>query len=317
MFLVTGANGFVGRVLCAKIAAEGREAIACVRKRTSSETDARIRWVEVGQMDGNTNWMNILPGVHTVFHLAARAHVLDETMSNPLPCFRRTNVDASAQLVRSAIRCGVKRFVFVSSIGVNGNTSGHAFTEIDDPRPTEAYSISKWEAEQQNMFLCRDSGMELVIVRPPLVYGPGCPGNFRRLLNLVNKGLPLPFGQVNNRRSFIGVGNLADFLFTCAVRPVPPISTFVVSDGEDISLVRLLGVLAEGMEKRLILLPVPPSLLKGVASLFGRSKIYDKICGDLYIDSSLARRTLQWNAPKSLDDGLIETARWFQRHGSV
>lgn len=310
--LVTGANGFVGAAVCAELAQRGLEYVAAMRKLTpAGEGGTGGLYVPVGSIDGATDWRVALAGCSSVIHLAARAHVLHDTVTDPLAAFRQTNVEGSLQLARSAMLAGVKRFVFVSSVGVNGNQGERAFTEADPPQPAEAYAISKLEAEVALRRAVVGSPMELVIVRPPLVYGPGCPGNFLRLLKLLSSRVPLPFGAIDATRSFVGVWNLADFLVTCALHEHAGGELFLISDMEDVALPKLLRGLAEGMQRSAPIFSFPPVLLGMAAQTLGKGAIFDKLCGGLTVDASYAARTLDWRPPVPLLEGLLRTGRWY------
>jgi UDP-glucose 4-epimerase len=304
--LITGANGFVGRVACEEFSARGFSVVAAVRTEAlESRPDAKV--ISVGSIDAKTDWTSALTGCSTVLHLAGRAHILNEDSTNALEKFRATNVDGSIQLARSAAEHGVRRFVFVSSIGVHGQYRGLPFNERDTPQPFDAYAISKLEAEIALRDLAAETGLEIVIVRPPLVYGPGCPGNFRRLLKLIDSGMPLPFGSIKCKRSFVSVWNLVDFLIRCVSHPEAGGETFLVSDLSDVTLPELIRMLAAGMKRRALLLPVNEKLLSVAARALGKDKVYEKLCGPLNVNSAHAAGMLGWTPPVSLVDGLYRT----------
>lgn len=311
--LVTGANGFIGARVCETLQARGSKVTAAIRRRGALHGDEQglLTTVEVGDIGADTSWDQALDGCRYIIHLAARAHILDDDAADPLAQFRNTNVDGTIQLARAASNAGVKRFVYVSSIGVNGLSSDLPFLEDDVPRPTEPYAISKLESEIELRKLCGANGMELTIVRPTLVYGPGCPGNFARLLRLVASGLPLPFASVANRRSFIGVWNLADLLILCMTHPNAAGRTFLASDMQDISLPELLRVIAKSMNKPIRLIPVPPAMLMYAARLVNKLSLYEKLCGSLTVDASSLRDVLGWKPPVALEKGLAITAKHY------
>lgn len=246
-----------------------------------------------------------------IIHLAGRAHILSDTSVDPTAEFYESNYRMTMALAQTAIEKKVSRFIFMSSIGVNGSTSETPFNEISTPNPCEPYALSKLEAENGLREIARRSSMEVVIVRPPLVYGPNCPGNFLRLLNLIYKGLPLPIGAVDNRRSLIGVHNLADFLVRCIDHPAAANKTFLIADRPDISTPDLMRTLALGMDRPSRLLPVPYGLTRAAAAMVGKRSTLEKLCSTLQIDSSFARDTLGWAEPISLREGLLETGRWY------
>lgn len=311
--LVTGANGFIGKMVCAELLARGFEVTAAVRKVPvdGNVNSAGLRFVGVGNVDADTCWDTALAGCSGVIHLAARAHILNDEVADPLAAFRATNVAGTLQLARCAARAGVARFVFVSSVGVNGNQNERPFTESDTPLPAEPYAVSKLEAELALQTDALGEAMKLVIVRPPLVYGPGCPGNFLRLLKLLSTRIPLPFGAMRNKRSFIGIWNLADFLATCLVHDKAGGHVFLISDLEDVTLPDLLRGLALGMGRTVPLFSVPPGWLATLAGMAGKGAMFDKLGGSLTVDASRAHTVLGWTPPVSLAEGLQRTGRWY------
>lgn len=310
--LVTGATGFVGRALIGRLQqSPGFEVYAVVR-RSTTQLRKDVQACEVGDFNERTDFHEVLAGTDIVVHAAARAHVLHDNVSNPLAEYRRINVDVTRNLARQAIESNVKRFVYVSSVGVNGSESvGAPFTEASPPSPTADYAVSKYEAEQVLQSEFQGKSTELVIIRPPLVYGADAPGNIGRLLRLIASGLPLPLGSVRNKRSLLARENLVDFIVTCIQHPDAAGHVFLVADGEDVSTVDLLRLLAEGMGKRLRLLPVPMSVIKFGATLLGRHYIYQQLCGNLQVDISKARTLLNWSPPVSASDALRKTGADF------
>jgi UDP-N-acetyl-alpha-D-quinovosamine dehydrogenase len=308
--LVTGATGFVGRALCRRLLESGTRVVAGIRQQ--AKLDEGVTPVVVGEIDETTDWSRALSGVDVVFHLAARAHVLHETAADPLAEFRKTNVAGTERLARSAAAAGVRRLVYVSSIGVNGlyTKEGKKFSEADVPQPHNAYALSKWEAEQALTRIADETELEVVIVRPPLVYGPGAPGNFAQMLAVVAKGVPLPFASVHNCRSLIYVGNLADALVACATRPAAAGQTYLASDGEDVSTPELLRQLAGALGVPARLFPCPPALLRLAGRLNGRHEQMERLLGSLQVDSGKIRRELNWLPPYTLQQGLQATADW-------
>lgn len=304
--LVTGANGFVGRALCAALERSGHAVRAAVRGASDSGPVGRGGVICVGAIDGRTDWTPALDGVQVVVHLAARVHVMRDRVPDPLAAFRAVNVEGSMRLARQAAQRGVKRLVFLSSIKVNGEATaaGHAFSEDDAARPLDNYGHSKWEAEQGLRSLAQATGMDVTIVRPPLVYGPGVRANFAALMRTIEAGWPLPLASVRNRRSLIGIDNLSDLLMTCMHHPAAANQTFLASDGEDLSTPDLLRRLASAMHRPARLLPVPPALLLAGAALLGRRTVVERLCGSLQADSTKARSLLGWVPPIGVDEGL-------------
>jgi nucleoside-diphosphate-sugar epimerase len=306
--LVTGANGFVGSYLCSELIQRGARVRLALRTPSLKQESFDFR--VVGQIDKQTNWSEALCGVDAVIHLAARVHVMQDESRDPLAEFRLVNVAATENLARQAARAGVKRFVYVSSIKVNGEaTDGISqYTELDAPSPKDPYGVSKYEAEQALHRVAAETGLEVVIVRPPLVYGAGVKGNFAQMLKVLTKGIPLPFSSVTNRRSLVYVGNLVDALILCATHPAAAGQTYLVSDGEDISTPDLLRLLGEAMGRPARLLPLPVALLKLAGSLTGKADQVDRLVGSLQIDSGKIRRELGWMPPYTLSQGLRATA---------
>lgn len=311
--LVTGANGFVGNVLTEDLLGRGYEVRAVVRHLASPVVVAadRLEWKAIGDIGPVTDWTSLLTDVDVVMHLAGRAHILNENTADPLAMFRATNTAGTAQLAKDAIRTGVKKFIFVSSIGVHGPQTSQPLNESSPINPSENYALSKWEAEEALRGLAT-SEFPVTIVRPPLVYGPSCPGNFRRLLKLASSGFPLPFKSIDNRRSFVGVGNLSDFLIACIENPAANNQTFVIADEEVLSLSKLIFVLREMAGRKAWLFPIPTKILSLSMSLLGKKNLFDKIYRDLEVDSSFARRTLNWKQPKSMVSQLRNVSEWYE-----
>lgn len=308
--LVTGATGFIGRALVARLAAEPRFRVRASVRRRSELLPSAVEQVVTGGLSGATDWSEVLRDMGAAVHLAARAHVLDDRAADPLAEFRRINVEGAANFAtQAAATAGFRRFVFVSSIGVNGNaTHGRPFSEVDPPRPVEPYAVSKREAEDALKAIADRTALELTIVRPPLVYGPGAPGNFGRLARIVARGVPLPFGAIRNRRSLIAIDNLVDFITIAIANPAAANETFLVSDGEDLSTAELVTRLGRAQGRRPRLIPVPAAILRSVAALVGKRDVVDRLIGSLEIDSTKARRVLQWTPPVAVDEALRRTA---------
>jgi len=323
-FLITGANGFVGKLLGAKLLQRGYFVRAAMRSADKFADD--LEPVMVGDIDGATDWSEALHGVEVVVHLAARVHVMREIDADPLAEFRRVNVDGTANLARQAAGAGVKRLVYVSSVKVNGESTTpiltpapplkgrvqNAFTEADAPCPQDPYGISKWEAEQALHRVAQETGLEVVIVRPPLVYGPGAKGNFISLLKAVGKGIPLPLAATDNARSLIYVGNLADALAACAIHPAAAGQTYLVSDGAPVSTAALVAKIAQALGCRNRAFRFPPVILRSVAALLGRTAQVDRLLGSLRVNDAKIRSELGWTPPFTLEQGLQATAMWYR-----
>jgi len=308
--LVTGSTGFVGRRLCSALREQGLDVREAVRR--SPAVNAGLDVVAVGAIDGQTDWRRAVEETGSVIHLAGRAHVMREDEADPLAVYRRVNVAGTVRLALQAAAAGVRRFVFVSSVKVNGEaTTGRPFTEADVPAPLDAYGVSKHEAEEELKDIGRESGMEIVVVRPTLVYGPDVKGNFLSLLHWLRRGLPLPLARCDNRRSFTGLTNLADLLIQCVLHPAAANETFLAADGEDLSTPELLRRMARALGRKARLLPFPPAMLRVAAGVVGRPGVYERLCGSLRVDASKARELLGWRPPLTVDEELARTARWF------
>jgi nucleoside-diphosphate-sugar epimerase len=264
------------------------------------------REIVTGDLNTATDLNSALEGVNVVIHAAARAHIMNDGAVDPLSEYRRVNVDGTLNLARQAAGAGVQRFIFVSSVKVNGELSSEQapFYPNDTPAPEDAYGISKWEAEQGLKAIAKETGMEVVIVRPPLVYGPGVKGNFASMVKLVRKGVPLPLGSIRNKRSLVAVDNLVDFIVTCIDHPAAANQVFMVSDGEDISTSELLRELGKAMGKPARLVPVPAGLLRLGATVLGKRAVAHRVLGSLQVDISDAKALLGWKPPVSLKEGL-------------
>src|SRR5690554_2837017 len=302
--LLTGATGFVGKSLAGALALEPGVDLTCVVRRSSSDSAGRV--VVTGELDGRTDWLEALDGQQVIIHSAARAHIMKDEVADPLAEYRRVNVDGTLNLARQAANAGVKRFIFLSSIKVNGEHTcpGKPFTENNEPDPQDAYGVSKREAEDGLMSLARESDMEVVIIRPVLVYGPGVKGNFATLNKLVSKGVPLPLGAVKNRRSFVALGNLVDLVTTCLDHPAAANQVFLAGDGRDMSTPELLQEVAAAMGKSARLVPVPEGLLMFGATLLGKKAVAQRVLGSLQVDISKARNLLGWSPPLTPQEGL-------------
>jgi UDP-glucose 4-epimerase len=309
--LITGASGFVGGALCAHFVMRGFNVIGTVRKLPAAPVtgvDYRI----VGDLDASADWHDVLSGVQAVVHCASRVHVMREKAADPLLACRAVNVLGTGQLAREASTAGVSRFVYVSTIKVSGErTLGRPFCAEDDPQPEDAYAQSKLEAELTLKDISQNTQMEVVIVRPPLVYGPGVKGNFLSLLRVIQNGWPLPLASCDNQRSFIGLTNLVSLLEKCVTHPAAAGQVFLAADGDDLTTPELLRRVARALGRKARLLPFPPAMLHLAANITGRPGTYERLCGSLQVDTSKTRELLGWSPPSSVDAELARTASWY------
>ena len=309
--LISGATGFVGQALVAALRAQQRPVRRALRQAIAGDEPDDV---VVGDIGPDTDWLSALQDVDCVVHLAARTHVLDERSADALEAYRRINVLGTIRLAQLAAAAGVRRLVFLSSVKVNGDaTTSRAYTENDAPMPQDAYGITKREAEDALRRIGSETRMEVVILRPPLVYGPGVKGNFLRLLRLIERGLPLPLASVDNRRSLIYVENLVNAIIACVNAPAAAGKTYLVSDGEDVSTPALIGKLATAMGRSPRLLPCPVALLNLGAAMVGKRAAAARLTGSLRVDSSRIRAELGWVPRYSLDQGLNATAQWYHQ----
>jgi UDP-glucose 4-epimerase len=299
--LVTGANGFIGRALCHSFEERQISFLPVLRQDDGSGRKSAL----VEDINGLTDWSSILPGMSAIVHLAARVHVLKDDSNDPLTEFRRINVQGTLNLARQAVAHGVRRFIYLSTIKVNGEeTYGRAFGAEDVPAPVDPYGISKLEAETGLQKIASETGMEVVIVRPPLVYGRGVGGNFGRLLSLVKKGVPLPVAAIRNKRSLVYVENLCDLIRVCLTHHLAPEGIQLVSDGDDVSTPDLIRKMAQCCERRARMVFVPVSLLRLAGRVTGYSDEIQRLIGDLQVDGSATREKLQWQPPFTFEQGL-------------
>jgi len=311
--LITGATGFVGRGLFENLKFK-KNFLAHLTTRTNQEKISEgAKTFNIGEIDSNTNWKDALDGVSCIVHCAARAHMMEKNQTDSLNAYRRINVDGTRNLAKQAAGIGIKRFIFLSSIKVNGEetTASKSFKYDDIPQPKDSYGISKWEAEQALLEISKKTGLEIVIIRVPLIYGVRVKGNFLRLLDLVYKQMPLPFFNINNSRSFIGLDNLVDLIIHCIDHPKATGKTFLVSDGEDISTPDLIIKLSKIMGRSTRLFSFPISIFKLISYLIGKTPEVNRLIGSLRVNSSHTRKILEWNPPFSLDEGLEKTVLWY------
>jgi len=300
--LITGANGFVGRALCRNLHAHGHIVVPAVRKPSGLDDE-----IIVGDIGPSSDWTKPLNGCDAVVHLAARVHLMDDQAENPSALYRLANTDATLNIARQTAEAGVKRFVFVSTIKVNGEGRSTPYRETDVPAPEGPYAVSKWEAEQGLRRLAAEIGLEVVVLRPPLVYGPGVKANFQRLARAVRRGWPLPLGAIDNRRSLLYLGNLVDAIRLCAERSDAAGQTFLLDDGNPISTPDLIRAMAHAMGRKPRILKTPLPLLEAAGGFLGRRKAVARLTGSLFVDSSAIRSHLGWTPPFSMETGLKET----------
>lgn len=303
--MLTGATGFVGGAVLRRLCVDSFSATAALR-HVAVDLPSSVMRCMINGVDSGTDWSAALRGQEVVVHCAARVHVMHDTTEDPLKAFRAINVGGTLNLARQAVAAGVHRFVFVSSIGVNGaqTAPGNPFSEADQSKPHNAYALSKWEAEQGLLRIAGETGLDVVIIRPPLVYGCNAPGNFGALMRAVQRGWPLPLGAVHNQRSLVALDNLVDFIVTCITHPQAANQTFLVSDGQDLSTTELVRGMAQAAGVPARLLPVPVWALQAVAMLLGKGEAVQRLCGNLQVDISKARSLLGWVPPISSDEGL-------------
>ncbi len=312
--LVTGANGFVGQHLGRQLADQGHEVVAALRNPQARLDYPVQRRETVGDIGPGTDWHRALEGVEVVIHLAARGHVMNEHRADPMAEFRNINTAGTLQLAGQAVAAGVRRLVYVSTIKVNGEAShGPPFRESDPVAPQDPYARSKHEAEQQLFALMARTGLEVVVVRPPLVYGPGVKGNFLRLMKLVDRALPLPLASIDNRRSLVNVWNLCSLLIRCCEHERAPGEVFLVADGEDLSTPELLRRLAAALHRPSRLWPFPPVLLAAFTRLLGQQASWERLAASLQVDIRKAQQWLDWQPGTPVNAALAATADGYRQ----
>ena len=303
--LVTGATGFIGSELMQQLANDSELQLRAAARKKIEGLPVNISTYQIGDIDAHTDWREALAECRTVIHTAARAHIMGDSAQDPLAEFRRVNVDGTLNLARQAIDAGVKRFIFISSIKVNGEGGSNRIYHFDDPAaPEDDYGLSKWETEQGLRALCTKSSMELVVIRPPLIYGPGVKGNLELLAKVIDKGLPLPLGAIENQRDMLSLNNLIDLIKTCIEHPAAPGQVFLCCDNEPISTPLLIKLIANGLEKTARLWPVPVSVLNLLACLTGRQAMIKRLSSDFKIDMQHTMNTLEWQPTFSVADSM-------------
>jgi nucleoside-diphosphate-sugar epimerase len=314
MILVTGATGFVGAALVERLAREGVETRACVR-RNDVFMPAGIHTVLVEDLTANTDWSLALTSVGVIVHTAARVHVMNDVTNDSLTEYRRTNVQGTLNLARQAVAAGVRRFVFISSIKVNGEATelGFPFSASDMPAPLDPYGVSKMEAEQGLREIGSQTGLEIVIIRPPLVYGFGVKANFAALMRIVQRKWVLPLSAVHNKRSLVALDNLVDLIVTCITHPKAAQNIFLVSDGHDLSTTELILGLAQAAGVSARLLPMPVWVLQAAATMIGKGDVAKRLCGNLQVDISKTQSLLDWKPAISVEEGLLKAVKGIQK----
>lgn len=304
--LLTGATGFIGQQLINTLIDQNEFSLKiAIRAKSKFPVDSKISVFKGMELSATTNWHEALEGCNVVIHTAARAHIMEDKAEDPLREFRKVNTEGTLNLARQAANSGVKRFIFISSIKVNGESTpaNHAFSADDLPNPTDPYAISKYEAEQGLQLIATKTGMEVVIIRPPLVYGPGVKGNFLRMLSGLQKRVPLPLGAIRNKRSFVSVDNLNSLIITCIYHPRAANQVFLVSDDHDLSTTELLKQLGSTLNKPVYLLPIPQILLRLAAVALGKKAMFDRLCGSLQLNIDKTKEMLDWKPVQTVEEG--------------
>jgi len=312
--LVTGANGFIGRALCTRSLAAGWHVRGIIRPDSHIvRLPKGVETFKIESIGPDTEWSTALKSIDTVVHLAARVHMMNDSAADPLEEYRKVNVAGTEKLAKTAANAGIRRFIFMSSVKVNGEGKPSSYTETDSPSPTDPYGVSKWEAEQILNDIAAQTGMEVVTLRAPLVYGPNVKANFLNLIKIVQHGIPLPVGNINNRRSFIYLGNLIYAIVACVQYTGTLGPTYLISDGEDVSTTDLIKRIAHALERPARVFPFPSFLLRLAAKILGKGTAIDRLLDSHTINMSKIQHELKWKPLYSMEQGLKETARWYKQ----
>jgi len=314
--LLTGATGFLGTALARRLVDDARYRLVTAVRHKSANMASGSQPIIVGDLAANTDWTQALSGVGVVIHTAARVHLMNDSANDPLSEYRKVNVEGTLNLARQAAAANIKRFIFISSIKVNGDSTvpDEPIIADDRPNPIDPYGISKWETEVGLHQLAKESGMEMVIIRPPLVYGPGVKANFLSMMRWLDRGVPLPLGSIQNKRSLVALDNLVDLILTCVEHPAAANQIFLAGDGEDLSTTELLQRIGKALGKPARLIPFPVKILTFIASLLGKKEVAQRLCGSLQVDISKARELLGWEPPVSVEEGLRKVAEDFMKN---
>lgn len=311
--LITGAAGFVGSALIKRLLREDlRLTAALLAGEPDSHLPSGIERATVEPLSETSDYSAAMENVDIVIHLAARVHIMNDTAANPLQEFRTVNLHGTERLAQQAVRAGVKRLVYVSTVKVMGEESDTAYKEDSPLAPRDPYGISKAEAESALQRIADETGLEVVIVRPPLVYGPGVKANFRQLMSAVSRGVPLPFASIRNKRSLVYIENLGDALACCATHPNAAGKTYLISDGVDLSTPELIRRIAAAFGRSARLFPFPCWLMRLAGKITGKTATVDRLIGSLQVDSSRIKKELGWVPPYTMEEGLAKTAAWFK-----